>query len=280
MLKNNNKKGVKMTVCIGLLSENKKQAVAIADRMITDNYLSIGFEHGDAKIIRISKNAVAMCAGYTAIISEILDPIIEENLEKALPIKTLASKVAESYSEVRKQKINELYFKPRGLDIDKAYNSNINSQLLKTLDDIVDDFEFPSFEEPAGLEILIVGVDQDKKAHLYVVDDPGTFSCRDSIGWMCIGSGSPQAESSLILNKFNSSKNIKQALYFGYEAKKWAEKSPEVGRIETDIVKINQEVLFLDKENINELKRIYEDKEKKLKPIIDRFYSEINKLKL
>src|SRR3989344_6556178 len=157
MLKNNNKKGVKMTVCIGLLSENKKQAVAIADRMITDNYLSIGFEHGDAKIIQISKNAVAMCAGYTAIISEILDPIIEENLEKALPIKTLASKVAESYSEVRKQKINELYFKPRGLDIDKAYNSNINSQLLKTLDDIVDDFEFPSFEEPAGLEILIVG---------------------------------------------------------------------------------------------------------------------------
>ncbi len=281
MLKKKWEKKVKnMTICIGLLCDDKKQAVAIADRKITDDYLSIGFEHGESKIIPISKNTVAMCSGYTAITSEILDPVKAKNLEKTVEVKEIAEEIANSYDRVRKEKINRLYFKPRGLDISEISSSKeINLQLLQQLDKVIEGFEFPDYAKPVGLQILVVGV--DSSAHIYLVDNPGIFSSRDSIGWMCIGSGTPPAENSLILNEYNISRSKKEAFYFGYEAKKWAEKSPEVGDKATDMAILTADSnTFLNTEEISQLKSLFLWKEKEIKPISQKLLDKVKKMDL
>ncbi len=279
MLKRYRGRQIKMTVCIGLLCDDKKAAVAVADRMITDDYLSVGFEHGECKIIKLSKNCLAMCAGYTPIISEILAPIIEGHIDESVPVLKLASKVAESYSKVRKEKINGLYFKPRGLDINTYHSSRVNVNLLRELDTVVEDFEFPEMDSDAGLEILVLGVDNGK-GHIYYIDNPGTFSCRDSVGWMCIGSGYPPAETSLILNKFSSKVSLKEALYYGFEAKRVAEKSPEVGAEFTDVAKINNLVSFLSPKELSTLGQVYEKKKSLLRPVNNKINTLIKEAEL
>lgn len=257
-----------ITICIGTICDNKNRAIAIADRMITDDALSIEFEHEEKKITQISENCIVMTAGSSTSFQEILEPIISKFKGKKPKITEITEEIAKSYNEIRKKKIDEKYFRPRGLSINKFYEeqAGLSERLIERLDSVVDQFEFPDLDFPAGLEILVVGVDD--KAHIYAIDNPGTIMPFDELGWRCIGSGYPQAENSLISNKFNPSSSFNKALYLTFEAKKKAEVSPGVGKIHTDIIYIDERgVHFLTENSQKSLNDIFKEKENKIKPI-------------
>jgi len=269
-----------MTICIGTICDNKQKAIAIADRMITDDSLSIEFEHKEKKIIQIAKNCIAMTSGSSISFQEILEPIISKFKDEKPKISIIVEEIAESYTTIRKKKVDEKYFRPRGLSIKEFYEdqSGLSERLIEGLDRIVDEFEFPSLETPVGLEILVVGVDD--KAHIYLITNPGTFVPFDELGWHCIGSGYPQAENSLISNKFDPSLNLNKGLYLTYEAKKRAEVSPGVGHV-TDVLVIDTNgIRFLSEDAVRGLNDLFEEKENLIKPIQQQVDDKMSRLSL
>jgi 20S proteasome alpha/beta subunit len=280
--RNRRPRGKDMTICIASICGKRNIGLAVADRMVTEEDLSVEFEHEEKKIIPISKNCVAMTSGSAISYQEILEPIISRYKNKKPNISEIAEEIAKSYDNIRTKKIEEKYFRPRKLTIKSFYknHSGLNEQLVRILDKVINDFEFPDLDIPgAGLDILIVGV--DSKAHIYLIENPGTTTPFDVFGWDCIGTGYPQAENSLISNKFVPSLDFKKGLFLSYEAKIRAEVSPGVGREWTDIVYIDERgIHFLSDEKIKKLKALLEEKEKLTIPKLKGIDEKLQRLSL
>jgi len=126
--KRSRQKAKPVTICIGTICEERKKAIIVSDRMITDEDLAIQFEHPQSKILPLSNNCVAVTSGSAFFFQEILDSVIAEFKNKSPKISYIAEKVAESYSNLRKKKLEEVYFKPMGLTIEKFNQEQINLQ--------------------------------------------------------------------------------------------------------------------------------------------------------
>ena len=103
--------------------------------------------------------------------------------------------------------------------------------------------------------ILLMGFD-DEKAKVSQIGDGGieTF---DQIYFNTIGSGSIQAQNTLLFQKHSKQDDLKTTLYNVYKAKKNAEVMQGVGK-ETDIGYLNENgINILDEENICILDEIY-----------------------
>lgn len=264
-----------MTICIGAICEERKRAIIISDRMITDEELSIEFEHQESKILPLSNNCVAVTSGSALFFQEILDPIIVKFNGKSSKISEIVEEIAKSYSNVRKKKIEELYFKPMNLTIENfnQYQTNLNERIIEGLGRMLEEFEFPG-----GLEILVIGVDD--KAHIYLIDNPGISTLLDSIGWGSIGTGSPHAEYTFIANKYSTKLSFNQALYLTYQSKRRAEVAPGVGE-DTDIYYIdNSGIHQLSPDSKEKLNNIFTEKENSIRPIEQKVMNEIAKLSL
>ena len=264
-----------LTICIGIICEKRKKAIAIADRMITDDELSIQFEHTETKISKLSKNCIAMTSGSAFFFQEILDPITEKYNDKSPRISEIKEAIANSYSEIRKKKIEDLYFKPMNLTIERfnQEQSNLDERIIEGLGRVFQEFEFPG-----GLEILVIGVDD--KAHVYLVNNPGIATPLDAVGWGSIGTGSPHAEYTFISGEYCTKFPFNKAVYLAYEAKRRAEVAPGVGKA-TDIYLIdNKDIHELSKEGKEKLKNIFDEKEKSIRPIEKDSMEKVSKLTL
>jgi 20S proteasome alpha/beta subunit len=251
-----NKGARNMTICIGAICEENK-VVVVADRMLTNQNLSIEFEHEKSKIIELSNNCVAVVAGSAIGPKEILEPVVSEYKSVKTPtIYQIVQKIAENYRRFRLEKAESYIFIPRGLTLQYFYaNQNgLNEALVRGLDTALERFDLQ-------IEIMIVGVD-NTGGHIYLITNPGNVDCLDTIGWCSIGSGSPHADNSLIASGYHPNVPLKKALYLLYEAKKRAEVAPGVGKRFTDIVYIDNDGIHkLSEYDIKKLDEIFEEKE-------------------
>ncbi len=266
---------IPLTICTGIICENREKAIAVADRMITDDELSIQFEHRETKILTISKNCLAMTSGSAFFFQEILEPIIKKYKNESPKISKIVEEIKNSYAEIRMKKIEDFYFRPMGLTINQfnREQSNLDDRIMGGLVRALQDFEFPG-----GLQILVIGVDDE--AHIYLVDNPGMSTPLDTVGWGSIGTGSPHADYTFISGGYYTEFPFNKAVCLAYEAKRRAEVAPGVGE-ETDIYHIDKNGIHkLSDKSKEQLKNIFEEKEKLIKPIEKESMERVSKLSL
>lgn len=116
-----------MTICIGIICEQGKKAVAISDRMLTG--VDVQFEHPVPKIDSLSPNCIALTAGTALIHTDLFRRVVSKQREKAaLSIQDVVQGVKAEFVETRRSLIEEQFFLPRGFTIEWF---NENQQTLK-----------------------------------------------------------------------------------------------------------------------------------------------------
>ncbi len=257
-----NRKGNPLTIIVGAICSGGKSAIVAADRMLTQEGLSVEFETLEPKIEEITKSCVVMTAGDALIKHEILQSAKASIGSSAISqIPQLVEEIKKAFVNERKKRFEEAELKPRGLTLvdfysgaQRAMDPNISMRLDKALS-----------EAEINLQMIIVGVDQIG-AHLYCLVDPGVSQCFNPLGFCGFGSGYPHAMSAFIFNNYNTSLNLNKAVFLVYEAKRRAEAAPGVGRDYTDLAIINQEIRYLNQSELDKLKEIHDTKIKFEKP--------------
>lgn len=228
-----------MTICIvgvcDLRDGLPRTAVAIADRMITAGDTEFEQE-AFSKIDTLTGNCVAITAGSALAHTDLFNATKAKFIgTPAPPIDQVVTEIKSNFVKYRTARAVERYFKPLGITL--AYflenQRSLDNTLVIRLSRLLE-------EANLGLRIVVAGVDT-MGAHVYCIFDPGTSECFDAIGYCSIGSGQRHADSSLINTSYNIEISVEKALYLMYVAKKKAELAPGVGRVYTDICKVNDE---------------------------------------
>jgi len=244
-----------MTICIGVVCQNRKRAIFASDRMLTSPGLSVEFEHNEPKYENLSPTCVGLSAGEAMPVTELFDEVRKIVSSKASPtIKEIADLVSESLRMCKMKIVEEKYFKPRSLTIQTYLQGqrHLNENVVLRLERAIEGERF-------GMINMVVGVDK-YGAHIYEVADPGHSECYQRLGFHAIGSGLPHAVSTFISHDFTPSMDLKKAVYVTYEAKKNAENAPGVG-VATDIGIITEaKIKILSADELNILDKIYIEK--------------------
>lgn len=235
-----------MTICISAIcTENKEENVVFAvDHMITTG---IGqFEHDICKYNLLTNNTVGMLAGNALLMNYFLEDDYSDK----------------SYSEI--QSVLEEKFKQKRLE-------TIQKEVLDVFtidwDDVKEMLKTPTTNEfqravlkniiktKLNTAILLIGF-EDKKAKISQIGYGG-IEIYDKIYFNTIGSGSIQAQNTLLFQKHSKQDDLKTTLYNVYKAKRNAEVMQGVGK-ETDIGYLNENgIKMLKGENIEILNEIY-----------------------
>jgi len=241
-----------VTICIAAICENGQKVVACADRMITIGMLSREFEHTRSKIIPLSKTCLMMTAGPALRDIDLQKHVLRAISGRAeIKLSEIVSGVKEGYQKARRQKIEELFIKPRGLSLEEFLQSGrgLLPEAGMMIDESLATFDY-------GLDILVAGIDNEG-AHVYYVENPGTSECFDSIGYHAIGSGEPLAISSLIESGYSGSMSLQEAMWAVFEAKKRSENAPGVGKAADFTIIDSQQTLPFDAPALEKLEQLY-----------------------
>jgi len=244
-----------MTICIAAICEKGSSVVLATDSMLTNEALSIEFEHPTKKMTRLSDSCIALTAGDALAHTELFDIVREEIIKlKAPSAPEIVGKIKECYQRIRKREIKEKILNPRGFsDFEDFYKAQqvLNPDIVMTIQNQIDSYDY-------GLEILVAGR-SGNTAHIYGISDPGTSKCFDAIGFHAIGSGQPHAINTLIARGCHQDTSLQEALLIVYEAKKIAEKAPGVGANITDIcIMTPKGIIEFPRNKIDQLHEIYE----------------------
>ena len=248
------KKVLPLTICIGVICDGGKKAIAVSDRMVTEEeYLAVKFEHLVPKIEILCDNCVAMTAGDALEPWEYLKQVrLRIGGKDRLPIADILEYAKEEYVKLRNKRVNEIIFFKRDLTLTKFYENqaNLDGELVATLDQMVD-------ECALGLYVLLVGVD-DSGAQIHYVVDPGTSKSFNSLGYVSTGIGDRHSDIIFVDSKYTPMVPFKRALYLAYKAKRRAESAPGVGDKFTDILVIDKKYRIVSEKTIDKLRQIYE----------------------
>ena len=244
-----------MTICIAAICEKGSSVVLATDSMLTNEALSIEFEHPTKKMTPLSDSCIALTAGDALAHTELFDIVREEIIKlKAPSAPEIVGKIKECYQRIRKREIKEKILNPRGFsDFKDFYEAQrfLNPDIVMTIQSEIDRYDY-------GLAILVAGISENT-AHIYGISDPGTSKCFDAIGFHAIGSGLPHAINTLIARGCHQDTPLPEALLIVYEAKKIAEKAPGVGANITDIcIMTPQGIIEFPRDKIDQLHEIYE----------------------
>lgn len=244
-----------MTICMGAICEQGSSLVLATDSMITNEALSVEFEHPTKKMTRLSDSCIALTAGDALAHTELFN-MVEGKITKlkAPSVVEIVDNIKECYQHIRKNEIKEKLLRPRGFDGFKDFYSAQKALVPDIALSIQSQIERYDY----GLKILVGGIDK-RIAHIYGVFDPGTSKCYDSIGFHAIGSGLPHAINTLIARACNQDISLAEALLIVYEAKKMAEKAPGVGKGITDIcVMSSKGITEFPRDKLSGLHKTYE----------------------
>ena len=244
-----------MTICIAAICEQGSNLILASDSMLTNEGLSIQFEHPTKKMTHLSGSCIALTAGDALAHTELFSMVQEEITKlKAPPVLVVVDKIKECYQRIRKNEIREKILNPRGFDnFEDFYQAQriLVTDVALTIQSQIDNYEY-------GLAILVGGISENI-AHIYGISDPGTSKCFDAIGFHAIGSGLPHAINTLIARGCHQDISIEEGLLIVYEAKKMAEKAPGVGTTITDICIMNSRgITDFPRDKISELHKTYE----------------------
>lgn len=216
-----------MTICIATSCDGGKAIVVASDRMLSAPFLTVEFDHQDAKIDQIGNNCVALSAGDALCVQDVLMGGIGAASQLQNPsIKTLADQVKHQFCDIRKQRINDFVFGPRGIDFDGFYQGGMISRFPQDLSMLIDS-QVQRYE--LGTTILIAGVD-DAGGHIYSIGDPGSMACFDRVGYHAIGVGHLHALLKLVALGQHQSKSVNETIFNVFCAKRVAELAPGVGQ--------------------------------------------------
>jgi hypothetical protein len=222
-----------LTICIAALCDGGKSLVVAADRMVSAPFLTIEFDHPNAKIDQIGNRCVALSSGDVLAITDVLSESSGISGQLQNPsVRLIADEIKQRFIQVRHKLLNERLFQPRGLSFGDYYTQVIRSippELALMLDNNVQAFAL-------GASLIVAGVDISG-GHIYSVDDPGTSQCFDRIGYHAIGSGSRHAILGLVTLQHNIMVDVTRAIFNVYCAKRQAEIAPGVG-VGTDMLLI------------------------------------------
>lgn len=235
-----------MTICISAIcTENDKEHIVFSvDHMITTG---IGqFEHDINKYKLLTDNSVGMLAGNALLMDYFLEDdysnksyseiqsVLEEKF-KQKRLETIQKEILDVYT-IEWDDVKEM--------LKKSITNDFQSQILKSIT-----------KTKLNTAILLMGFD-DGKAKISQIGDGG-IETYDKIYFNTIGSGSIQAQNTLLFQKHSKYDELKTTLYNVYKAKRNAEVMQGVGK-ETDIGYLNEKgIVMLDVENIKILDEIY-----------------------
>ena len=222
-----------MTICLALICSNHKGVVAVSDRMVSDESLSLEAEQSTRKMQSIGRDFAALTAGDALAHTDLLRQAAEDLSETNQPtVREVAQVVEETFIQERKSLAEKSVLRRIGLDYDTFLDRqrDLAPEVTSTL---VTELQLVEL----GLEILIAGMDSSG-AHLYRIEDPGIAICCDSIGYAAIGSGLPHAEGFLAEADYSPQIPLNKAIWLAYVAKRRSERAPGVGSRFTDILTI------------------------------------------
>ena len=219
-----------MTICIAASCNDGGTIVVASDRMLTAPFLTVEFDHQDAKIDQIGENCVALSSGDALCVQDILMGGIGAARQLQNPsTQTLAEHIKHQYCKIRKMRINDLVLQPRGIDFESFYQGGMIGRFPQDLSLMIDR-QVTAYE--LGSTILIAGVD-DSGAHIYNIDHPGSMACFDRVGYHAIGSGHRHAVLKLVALGQHPSNTVNETIFNAYCAKRVAELAPGVGQAST-----------------------------------------------
>jgi len=249
-----------MTICIAAISDTnsgKNKVVLASDRMITMRMPPQEFEHGTPKMEMISNTCAVLTAGSALAQVDLCRAVRSEiGVLVAPTISQIVDKIKECFVKERQRRVEEYILRPRGFNLRNFYS--VLAKELPPQISVSIDSDIMSYKD-FNLEILIAGVDREG-GHIYEVGNPGTSECFDRIGYDAIGSGEYHALRTFIVNDYTSSVTLKKALYYVYEAKKWSENAPGVGKAIDMYIIDEHGINTLSAENIKALENIYQTK--------------------
>lgn len=232
-----------------------KTVVAVADRMISVEFLSLQFEQHTRKVEHIGERFVALTAGDALGHTEIIRAATQEIAQLSQPsVYDVALQIEQCFIDARQHLAENSTLRRVGLDYATflEQQKNLSPELVSALMS-----EYQAVE--LDIELLLAGVD-NTGGHLYEVSDPGVTTCFDSIGYAAVGSGLPHAESFLADADYSPNIPLNRAIWLGYVAKRRSERAPGVGSRYTDVLVIDEErgVQFLDSPTLDKLDSLYQ----------------------
>ena len=235
-----------MTICISAIctEKNAEYIVFAVDYMISTG---IGqFEHSINKYNVLNENVVGMMAGNALLMDYFFDFDYSNR----------------TYGEI--QDILDEKFKQKRLELIQRRVLDIYSIDLDFVKDILkgpitNDFQSAILNRIAKINldtaILLIGF-ENNKAKISEVSDNGIENY-NPINFHTIGSGSIQAQNTLLFQKHSKEDDLRTTLYNVYKAKKNAEVMQGVGH-DTEIGFLNKDsIVMLDVDNIKVLDEIY-----------------------
>lgn len=256
-----------MTICIGAICNKGKAVVIATDRMVTSQFPPIGYEHPSSKIETLTDKSVFLISDDILLAAEVLKRTKAKlSSSRSTRIDDITKTVCESYKEYKQEIIEELYLKPRALNLQSFYREALCAKLPKeltlNLDTNIINFVLK-------VQLIMAGIDE-MGGHIYIVSNPGVSLCHDKMGYVAIGSGAMYAISAFILSNFSVDFGINQGVYYAFESKMSAEKAPGVGMgtnmaiITSEGIRIltQQEIELLKETCIRVTKPRVEEKEK------------------
>ena len=101
--------GALVTVCIAASCAGGTAVVVASDRMLSAPFLTVEFDHQDAKIDQIGANCVALSSGDALCVQDILiGGLGAAHQLQNPPIATLAEQIKIEFCSVRKNRVNDL----------------------------------------------------------------------------------------------------------------------------------------------------------------------------
>ena len=244
-----------MTVCIAATCGDGRALVVASDRMLSAPFLTLEFDHADAKIDRIGNSCVALTAGDAlsvhdvlaggfGIATQLIDPQVE----------FIAEQIKNRFVVVRKRRIDDIILGPRGFDFDSFYAVGIKSlpgDLAMLIDSQIQQHQL-------GSSLILAGVDATG-AHIYAIGDPGATQCFDRLGYHSIGSGHRHALLTLVSRQQHKSTDVHTTIFNVFTAKRSAELAPGVGAATEMRVITKEGVVSLTADKIARLETIFRE---------------------
>ncbi len=186
---------IAMTICIAATAADKSAVVVASDRMLSAHFLSLEFDHPDSKIERLGDSCVGLSSGDALPTGELFASAYSVAAQLQNPqVIHIAESIKDTYSALRAKRIEEQFFKPRGITLDAFYQQGLIRQfppeVAMQLDDMVQRTDF-------RVELIIAGVD-GTGSHIVGISDPGRADSYDRLGYHAIGSGMSHAILALV----------------------------------------------------------------------------------
>jgi hypothetical protein len=203
------------------------QIVFCADRLMS---AGVQFEGGESKIKRITDYCYVMQSATDSFVADLIVERLKDKvtvISKNLMISEIIRMLRKECFEFRKEWIEDhvlykydIVFQKTGVKPESAIQQAIT--------------EVENCYYPYEFELIVLGLEPTKEAHIYRVNEKGEYKLEDLVGFTTIGSGGGLSFLEMTKYGYSSTANVVVAIPRVYFAKRVSERAAGVGR-QTDL---------------------------------------------